>query len=150
MSYCVNCGVELDATATACPLCNTKIYNPNQPVATDIPTPYATVKGHTEPVKQTYEFAILMTIIFLTCIFPTERKSIWSNCFRWCHHCTKYRCCFLVASGKWMVLAYCTSDYDFNNIAFGNRAYVFLSFEEFHDRQNSHLCICNCGTLYCN
>ncbi|MBQ8857193.1 MAG: hypothetical protein IJ024_03500 [Lachnospiraceae bacterium] len=66
MSYCVNCGVELDATATACPLCNTKIYNPNQPVATDIPTPYATVKGHTEPVKQTYEFAILMTIIFLT------------------------------------------------------------------------------------
>ena len=66
MSYCVNCGVELDITATACPLCNTKIYNPNQPVATDIPTPYATVKGHTEPVKQTYEFAILMTIIFLT------------------------------------------------------------------------------------
>lgn len=72
MSYCVNCGVELDATATACPLCNTKIYNPNQPVATDIPTPYATVKGYTEPVK-TREFTILMTIIFLTtsavCLF---------------------------------------------------------------------------------
>ena len=52
MSYCVNCGVELDITATACPLCNTKIYNPNQPPATDVPTPYATVKGHTEPVKK--------------------------------------------------------------------------------------------------
>lgn len=66
MSYCVNCGVELDATAIACPLCNTKIYNPNQPVATDVPTPYATVKGASEPVKQTYEFVILMTITLLT------------------------------------------------------------------------------------
>lgn len=72
MSYCVNCGVELDATATACPLCNTKIYNPNQPPATDVPTPYATVKGHTEPVKAK-EFTILMSIVLvvtsLVCIF---------------------------------------------------------------------------------
>lgn len=72
MSYCVNCGVELDATATACPLCNTKIYNPNQSPATDVPTPYATVKGHAEPVK-TKEFTILMSIVLiitaLVCIF---------------------------------------------------------------------------------
>lgn len=65
MSYCVNCGVELDPTATACPLCRTKIYNPNQPVATDIPTPYPTIKGVSEPVKK-QEFTILMSIIFLT------------------------------------------------------------------------------------
>lgn len=65
MSYCVNCGVELDPTATACPLCGTKIYNPNQPVATDIPTPYPTIKGVSEPVKK-QEFTILMSIIFLT------------------------------------------------------------------------------------
>lgn len=72
MSYCVNCGVELDVTATACPLCNTNIYNPNQPPATDVPTPYATVKGHTEPVK-TKEFTILMSIVLvvtsLVCLF---------------------------------------------------------------------------------
>ena len=72
MSYCVNCGVELDVTATACPLCNTKIYNPNQPPATDVATPYATVKGHTEPVK-TKEFTILTsTVLFVTslvCLF---------------------------------------------------------------------------------
>lgn len=65
MSYCVNCGVELDATAAACPLCNTKVYNPNQPVATEVPTPYPTVKGAVEPVKAK-EFTILMTIILLT------------------------------------------------------------------------------------
>ncbi len=32
MSYCVNCGVELDETASFCPLCHTPVYNPNQPV----------------------------------------------------------------------------------------------------------------------
>lgn len=72
MSYCVNCGVELDVTASACPLCNTKVYNPNQPPATDVPTPYATVKGHSEPVK-VKEFAILMSIVLvvtsLVCFF---------------------------------------------------------------------------------
>ena len=62
MSYCVNCGVELDITATACPLCNTKIYNPNQPVATDVAPPYATKKGSAEPVKRK-EFTILVSIV---------------------------------------------------------------------------------------
>ncbi len=28
MSYCVNCGVELDKTCAVCPLCNTKVCNP--------------------------------------------------------------------------------------------------------------------------
>lgn len=28
MSYCVNCGVELDATASFCPLCHTPVLNP--------------------------------------------------------------------------------------------------------------------------
>lgn len=65
MSYCVNCGVELDATAVACPLCNTKIYHPEQPPAKDLPTPYPTIKGKPETVKNT-EFTILMTIILLT------------------------------------------------------------------------------------
>lgn len=72
MSYCVNCGVELDVTAVACPLCNTKVYNPNQSPATDVPTPYATVKGHAESVK-THEFTILMSIVLivtsLVCLF---------------------------------------------------------------------------------
>ena len=72
MSYCVNCGVELDVTAVACPLCNTKIYNPNQPPATDVPTPYATVKGYIEPVKKK-EFTILtstvLSVTALVCLF---------------------------------------------------------------------------------
>lgn len=30
MSYCVNCGVELDASARECPLCNTPVWNPRE------------------------------------------------------------------------------------------------------------------------
>ena len=30
MSYCVNCGVELDASAKECPLCNTPVLNPRE------------------------------------------------------------------------------------------------------------------------
>ncbi len=73
MSYCVNCGVELDETAIACPLCNTKIYHPDKLKKTDSVPPYATVKGEIEPVKANNEFTILMTIILITtalvCIF---------------------------------------------------------------------------------
>ena len=29
MSYCVNCGVKLASSERVCPLCNTKVINPN-------------------------------------------------------------------------------------------------------------------------
>lgn len=29
MSYCVNCGVELDSAAKKCALCETPVINPN-------------------------------------------------------------------------------------------------------------------------
>lgn len=65
MSYCVNCGVELDSSASACPLCGTKVYHPECPPDSNAVLPYPTVKGTIEPVKAK-EFTILMTIIFLT------------------------------------------------------------------------------------
>ena len=64
MSYCVNCGVELHPTSSSCPLCQTKVYNPNQPVATDIPTPYPSNKGVSEQDTNT-DFMILMSVVFL-------------------------------------------------------------------------------------
>ena len=30
MSYCVNCGVELDVGAGKCPLCDTPVINPGE------------------------------------------------------------------------------------------------------------------------
>lgn len=40
MSYCVNCGVELDKTTKKCPLCGVEIVNPLQHQDTISPTPY--------------------------------------------------------------------------------------------------------------
>ena len=30
MSYCVNCGVELQKSEPRCPLCGTEVVNPNE------------------------------------------------------------------------------------------------------------------------
>ena len=65
MSYCVSCGVELDKTCGACPLCNTAVYNPHQPVDRDSPTPYPKEVGKSEKVDSK-ELTSLMTIVFAT------------------------------------------------------------------------------------
>lgn len=63
MSYCVNCGVELDATASFCPLCHTPVYNPNQPVDETSPKPFPTERKEVPPVSRIH-VAILLTAIF--------------------------------------------------------------------------------------
>ena len=37
MSYCVNCGVKLKLSEKVCPLCNTKVINPNNLECIDKP-----------------------------------------------------------------------------------------------------------------
>ncbi len=87
MSYCVNCGVELDASAKACPLCNTRVINPQEykklPGNTPLP-PFPEEKGTVETVKSK-DFAILLSMVVLatsvTCgllnafVFP---GTLWS------------------------------------------------------------------------
>ena len=53
MSYCVNCGVELDKTCSVCPLCNTPVINPNEEIDNISSKPFPTNKGTTDPVKRT-------------------------------------------------------------------------------------------------
>jgi len=52
MSYCVNCGVELDSTASFCPLCRTPVRNPGQPVDRDSPAPFPTELGKVSLASQ--------------------------------------------------------------------------------------------------
>jgi len=52
MSYCVNCGVELDASATKCPLCDTPVYNPKAPEPATQPSPFPKEKGQVEVVEK--------------------------------------------------------------------------------------------------
>lgn len=65
MSYCVNCGVELDGSAKVCPLCNTPVINPKE-LSRDkeASTPFPKEKGTVETVKRK-DFGILMSTVVL-------------------------------------------------------------------------------------
>jgi len=62
MSYCVNCGVELDKTCSVCPLCNTKVYNPNKEIDHISPMPFPTRKGYASPVQKS-DITLLISIV---------------------------------------------------------------------------------------
>ena len=65
MSYCVNCGVELDASARSCPLCRTPVLNPNEigRLAGE-QMPFPSRKAQVEPVKRK-DLGILLSMIAL-------------------------------------------------------------------------------------
>lgn len=60
MSYCVNCGVELDKDAARCPLCQTPVVNPVCPVDSTIPPNFPVERREVEPVNRR-ELALLLT-----------------------------------------------------------------------------------------
>lgn len=70
MSYCVNCGVELEPSLKECPLCNTPVINPNQTPASGS-TPYPQSKGQVE-IASRKDFGILITVVLsataITCL----------------------------------------------------------------------------------
>ena len=51
MSYCVNCGVELDKDLKACPLCQTIVINPNELIIRENEA-FPKSKGEVEKVKR--------------------------------------------------------------------------------------------------
>ena len=65
MSYCVNCGVELDSTADFCPLCQTPVYNPRQPADRDSPPPFPGEPGEV-PLLPLRELAALVTAMLVS------------------------------------------------------------------------------------
>lgn len=84
MSYCVNCGVRLEKTMKACPLCHTPVYHPENPPDTHSLPPFPAEAGEVEMSsrKQRYMFlAALFCSTALACallnilVFP---KTLWS------------------------------------------------------------------------
>lgn len=65
MSYCVNCGVELDATLEKCPLCATKVYHPDKETLVDAEQTFPKKKGEVENVSKK-EGVIFVSVLFLT------------------------------------------------------------------------------------
>lgn len=70
MSYCVNCGVELDASLKECPLCNTPVVNPRELENEKSASPFPEQKGQVEKVTKK-DFGILLSMVLvatgLTC-----------------------------------------------------------------------------------
>ena len=65
MSYCVNCGVELDVSARSCPLCGTPVINPAElEKYRESRQPFPTKKGKVEAVKRK-DLGILLTVVTL-------------------------------------------------------------------------------------
>ena len=84
MSYCVNCGVELEASLKECPLCHTPVMNPRELNIETVKSPYPTDKGQVEVVKRK-DLGILLTVVLtttgVTCLLLNLlvfNSSLWS------------------------------------------------------------------------
>lgn len=64
MSYCVNCGVELDASARKCALCATPVINPNIKNPETEETPFSEKLQIPEGIKKRF-IAFVITVIML-------------------------------------------------------------------------------------
>ena len=71
MSYCVNCGVELDKSAHKCALCDTPVYNPNEK-SEETTLPFSHTPDIPAGIKQKF-IALIVTFILLipniVCVF---------------------------------------------------------------------------------
>lgn len=64
MSYCVNCGVELDGDAVQCPLCQTPVINPVCPPDAEMTPNFPLERQEVEPVDRK-ELAMLLSAMAL-------------------------------------------------------------------------------------
>lgn len=84
MSYCVNCGVELEASLQECPLCHTPVINLKDVGKEFPPSPYPENRGQVEEVKRK-DLGILLTVVLTatggTCLLLNLlvfNRSLWS------------------------------------------------------------------------
>ena len=71
MSYCVNCGVELDKSLKACPLCSTKVYHPEKEQINEKEiSPFPKEKGEVEKISRldsVIYLSVLLLSVVITC-----------------------------------------------------------------------------------
>ena len=65
MSYCVNCGVELDASAKKCALCDTPIYNPREEKKEDVQTPFSHIPVIPKEIKTKFTALVISFILLI-------------------------------------------------------------------------------------
>ena len=76
MSYCVNCGVELQKSEPRCPLCGTEVCNPNEPNEEKPLRPYPAHVEHLDrKVDQRY-IASFISLLLLIPLFTTMLANV--------------------------------------------------------------------------
>ena len=84
MSYCVNCGVELDASAKKCVLCNTAVLNPNSINEAERETPFANESHIPKSVSRKFVAYIVSVVLFIpnvVCLITNLaffKETLWS------------------------------------------------------------------------
>ena len=85
MSYCVNCGVELDESAKKCALCSTAVINPNiKQEDKQVPHPFSSEILVPESVKTRFVASVISVIILIpniVCFFSNFaffNETFWS------------------------------------------------------------------------
>lgn len=64
MSYCVNCGVELEDSASFCPLCHTPVYHPGRQAPQEKPATFPQERQEVEDINRK-ELAVLLSVTLL-------------------------------------------------------------------------------------
>ncbi len=64
MSYCVNCGVELDNSVKQCPLCNTPVINPRVTELKNMDNSFPQEKGRVEEVSSR-DIGVLISVVLV-------------------------------------------------------------------------------------
>ncbi len=84
MSYCVNCGVKLAASENKCPLCNTVVNNPNEPIAETPSYPHRLELFPVRSINWQYIVKLCLLILGATalitmlCDLLTTHQITWS------------------------------------------------------------------------
>ena len=80
MSYCVNCGVELEKGCPACPLCDTPVINPREVEKTpDTPAYPETVKIPKATQKRFTVFVVSMVMLLPNIVLAVLDLMFWEN-----------------------------------------------------------------------
>lgn len=80
MSYCVNCGVELEKGCPACPLCDTPVINPREVEKTpDIPAYPEIVKIPKATQKRFTVFVVSMVMLLPNIVLAVLDLMFWEN-----------------------------------------------------------------------
>ncbi|MDD2375136.1 MAG: DUF6320 domain-containing protein [Eubacteriales bacterium] len=67
MSYCVNCGVELEESEKNCPLCGVEVINPRMPYVEGAPRPYP---ARLDPINARMNRRFIAVILSIIIAFP--------------------------------------------------------------------------------